>query len=491
MMSLKNNILEPEVYHMNPKKSDTKLFRTITGLLPSSVSWYGAYAFKAFPLDMSQFPGLFGATRIPEIGKDKIFRDPSSKHVLVQRKGHFYVFDVVDKNGNLLEPFQIVSRLKYILEDKQPAAESPLGILTTQNRDIWAKQRIHLETIGNKDNLHLIDSAIFSLVLDDDEMNDNKHKLLGHYLHGDGLNRWFDKSFSLIVTADGVVGVNFEHSWGDGVAVLRYFQDIHKEVTTKPWVNPGTGSNEIEVETAVKKLDFKLDDKIKADVQTAKKKYKEWCDTLSIDYIIYEGLTKEACKKYKVSPDCIMQLGFQAAYYLLHGKFVGTYESCSTSAFKHGRTETMRPCTIHTKAFCEKLHSKQASKEELRALLQTCSSNHSELVKEAAMGQGFDRHLFALRKIAEQHNLPIPELHLSEEYEFLNTSILSTSTLSSPFVMAGGFGPITQNGFSIGYSAFAHMLGAAVTSYEPYNDSSKFIDALRQSFIAITKVVSN
>lgn len=63
------------------------------------ISRYGAYLFKAFPLDMSQFPGLFGATRIPQVGKDRIFRDPSSKHVLVQKNGHFYVFDVLDSDG--------------------------------------------------------------------------------------------------------------------------------------------------------------------------------------------------------------------------------------------------------------------------------------------------------------------------------------------------------------------------------------------------------
>lgn len=33
----------------------------------------------------------------------------------------------------------------------------------------------------------------------------------------------------------------------------------------------------------------------------------------------------------------------------MSGKYVGTYESCSTAAFKHGRTETMRPCTMQTK----------------------------------------------------------------------------------------------------------------------------------------------
>lgn len=40
MLSLRDQILEPEVYHLNPKKSDTLLFRTVTGMLPEAVSWY-------------------------------------------------------------------------------------------------------------------------------------------------------------------------------------------------------------------------------------------------------------------------------------------------------------------------------------------------------------------------------------------------------------------------------------------------------------------
>lgn len=55
---------------------------------------------KVFPLDMSQFVGLFGATRLPRLNKDEIFRDPTSKHVIVQKQGNFYAFDVLDTNGN-------------------------------------------------------------------------------------------------------------------------------------------------------------------------------------------------------------------------------------------------------------------------------------------------------------------------------------------------------------------------------------------------------
>lgn len=31
---------------MNPKKSDTDTFRNVVRMLPSSISWYGAYLYK-------------------------------------------------------------------------------------------------------------------------------------------------------------------------------------------------------------------------------------------------------------------------------------------------------------------------------------------------------------------------------------------------------------------------------------------------------------
>lgn len=67
--------------------------------------------------------------------------------------------------------------------------------------------------------------------------------------------RWFDKSFTLIVCADGTAGLNFEHSWGDGVAVLRYFQDISKDSTKSPRCHPENLNQEINSDSLdVKKL---------------------------------------------------------------------------------------------------------------------------------------------------------------------------------------------------------------------------------------------
>lgn len=51
---------------------------------------------------------------------------------------------------------------------------------------------------------------------------------------------WFDKSFSLIVDKAGVSAMNFEHSWGDGVAILRLMEEIKADSEKNHFVSPDT-----------------------------------------------------------------------------------------------------------------------------------------------------------------------------------------------------------------------------------------------------------
>lgn len=97
--SLKRKTLSPEIFHLNPKKSDTDFYKNFISLVPSNISTYVSYVFKAYPLDMSQYDGLFCATRIPELSKDSIKRYTDSRHLVVAYKGRFYKVDVIDSNG--------------------------------------------------------------------------------------------------------------------------------------------------------------------------------------------------------------------------------------------------------------------------------------------------------------------------------------------------------------------------------------------------------
>lgn len=91
---------------------------------------------------------------------------------------------------------------------------------------------------------------------------------------------------------------------------------------------------------------------------------------------------------------------------------------------------------------------KKPSVSELKHLLVECSKKHGQLTKEAAMGQGFDRHLYALRLLAEKTNTSC-NIFEDPAYINLNHNIISTSTLSSPAVWAGGFGPVVRDGLGI------------------------------------------
>ncbi|XP_023932320.1 carnitine O-palmitoyltransferase 2, mitochondrial [Lingula anatina] len=492
MKTLRAGYLDPDVYHLNPKKSDTESFRKIMKYIPNKFRWYGAYAYKAFPLDMSQYPRLFNSTRIPRIGKDELFTDTSARHLLVMRNGHMYTFDVLDKNGMIVSPTEIMSHLQYILSDTRPPPDYPLGYLTAENRDTWAVVRDKLLDAGNTEQLKMVDSAVFALILDDDIPKDPIEVSRLH-LHGNGANRWFDKSFSLIMTKDGKTCVNFEHAWGDGVAVLRYFNEVFKLTTEKPFVHPDTQPANVDSAAAVKKIEFHLGDNLKQAISEAKSRFDHLVNSLDLGFTTTEKFGKNLIKEKKLSPDAIMQLSFQMAFYKQYGKTVPTYESCSTAAFKHGRTETIRSATMATKKTCEMFEKtgNRPSVSELQGMLKACSDKHGQLTKEAAMGEGFDRHLFGLKHIAETEGMPLPELYTDPAYSYINHIILSTSTLSSPAVLLGGFAPVVPDGFGVGYGVQDDSLGCNVTSYPPARDVQEFLRCVKQSFDDIYEVLND
>lgn len=82
------------------------------------------------------------------------------------------------------------------------------------------------------------------------------------------------------------------------------------------------------------------------------------------------------------------------------GKFALTYEAAVTLLFKDGRTETIRPCSESVVEFVE-LFEQKGDKKETVAALKRAMENHSRMSKEAMIGQGFDRHLFALANCAQ------------------------------------------------------------------------------------------
>jgi carnitine O-palmitoyltransferase 2 len=147
------------------------------------------------------------------------------------------------------------------------------------------------------------------------------------------LSRWFDKSFNMITTKDGWAGLTFEHAWGDGVAVMRFFNDINQDSKQHQWstdlnpkamsTKPKRLSNKAIFNTMIYKLGkkinivfflstaFEIDAKTQEALNAARKRLSNHVDSLDINPFILEKYGKKACKAWGISPDSLMQLGFQ------------------------------------------------------------------------------------------------------------------------------------------------------------------------------------
>ncbi|RLN75032.1 hypothetical protein BBJ28_00027083, partial [Nothophytophthora sp. Chile5] len=205
--TLRDKKLEPDIFHTKPQTSKTKGFQYFCKFLPESVSFYGAAAMGAYPLDMTQYKNLFSSTRIPRFGQDELKVSPGSKHIVVQRGAKFYTFDVLTADGSAVPDEQILANIDAILAEPlvKGTPETPgMGLLTTMNRDAWANARDKLVASGgaNKASLEQIDSALFVVSLEH-ESPETPEQVSRTFLVGDGSNHWFDKSFQLIVAANG------------------------------------------------------------------------------------------------------------------------------------------------------------------------------------------------------------------------------------------------------------------------------------------------
>ena len=184
----------------------------------------------------------------------------------------------------------------------------------------------------------------------------------------------YDKSLQFIVASNGAAAINFEHSWGDGVSVLRLANEIHEDAkaveavaaqeksdakaadkTTAAPEGDDAGAVEVVAEQdeaePVTPLQWSLSSSVASAVKSATQRYNDEVNTLQIQALKINGFGKQFFKEQKIAPDGTVQQAIQLAYRRAFPdtpRAVATYESASTAAFKKGRTETIRPATIES-----------------------------------------------------------------------------------------------------------------------------------------------
>lgn len=537
-LTLQAGLLVPDVFHTKKHISKHPLFERAVSLIPEAIASYGMYAVGAYPLDMSQYSRLFGSTRLPRAApaQDELYTAPSIaavRHIVVQRGPRFYALEVIDKDGRPVSADALVDRFQAILSESQAARgwsmcgddtvhprahaegaayekEPPVGALTSLDRDSWAAARssLHSSSSRNADGLRAIDDALFVLTLDDAQPT--THATVSRtMLHGDGRNRWWDKCLNLIVAANGKAGVAWEHAWGDGSAVLYFFNALYEDVTGRsvprakgtgesdvvPYTPVASSFNDRPVQRVMWDLAGGAGVPLVQAIRKAEARFDTAIGATRLQVYQSDALTKEDVKASNLSPDGLMQAVLQQAHWRAHGYTPVTYESASTAAFKHGRTETIRSATAESARMCVTFAGRPGLSSTAACIpcvpssfgrssdpkaryeaLKASTEVHKKISLAAVMGKGVDRHLFALSVWAERLGLQDPvgagqgkrlPVFADPSWAYFKDIRLSTSTLASDALDGGGFGPVNGHSYAIGYGIEERGSQYHVMSYVP------------------------
>uniref|UniRef100_A0A8C1BEC1 Carnitine O-palmitoyltransferase 1, muscle isoform n=1 Tax=Cyprinus carpio carpio TaxID=630221 RepID=A0A8C1BEC1_CYPCA len=409
------------------------------------------------PMCSFQYERMFNTTRIPGIETDFVQHLKDRKHLVVYHRGRFFKVWLY-YGGRHLWPSELELQFQRILDDKsepQPG-ELKLPSLTAGNRVPWARARLKYFTEGiNQASLEAIETAAFFLTLDDEAHGYDPENIrsLDLYakslLHGKCYDRWFDKSFTLIVYKNGKIGVNTEHSWADSPIIGHMWE------------------------------------------------YVLATDCFQLGYTA-EGHCKGDINKSLASPTKL-QWDIPKAHYRVQdkGEFCLTYESSMTRMFREGRTETVRSCTCESTAFVRAMEDESTTNEQRLALFKKAADKHQNMYRLAMTGAGIDRHLFCLYIVSKVMGIDSPFLKqvLSEPWR-LSTSQTPQQQLNlidiqkfPKYVGAGGgFGPVADDGYGVSYIIVGENLITFHISSKfssPETDSFRFGQNIRQAMLDI------
>ncbi|XP_066230123.1 palmitoyl thioesterase CPT1C isoform X1 [Saccopteryx leptura] len=424
------------------------------------------------PLCSAQYERIFNTTRIPGVQKDHIRHLRDSRHVAVFHRGRFFRVGTHSQSG-LLSPRALEQQFQRILDDPSPACphEEHLAALTAAPRDMWAQVRRSLKSQA-EDALEAVEGAAFFVSLDSEPAGltrEDPAASLDAYAHallaGRGHDRWYDKSFTLIVFSNGKLGLSVEHSWADcpisghmweftlttECFQLGYSVDGHCKGHPDPAL------------PQPQRLHWDLPNKqIHLSISLALRGAETLSGDIDCHVFPFSHFGKSFIKRCHLSSDSFIQVALQLAHFRDRGQFCLTYESTMTRLFLEGRTETVRSCTREACNFVRAMENKEKTVGDPQCLVlfRMAVDKHQALLKAAMCGQGFDRHLFALYIVSQFLHLQSPfldQVH-SEQWQLATSQIPVQQThlfdvYNYPDYVSsgGGFGPVDDHGYGVSY----------------------------------------
>lgn len=151
----------------------------------------------------------------------------------------------------------------------------------------------------------------------------------------------------------------------------------------------------------------------------------------------------------------------------LHNEPGAHYETAQQRMFVHGRTETIRSCSIESTEFAKAMCSPPGtvSDQEKVQLLRAAVNAHKNYTVMAMSGEGVDRHLLGLKLIAIENNLPVPDLYKDDAFVRSTHFRISTSQVAANANAFMCYAPAVDDGYGICYNPRNDDILLAVSAF--------------------------
>ncbi|XP_054850943.1 carnitine O-palmitoyltransferase 1, brain isoform isoform X2 [Eublepharis macularius] len=460
------------------------------------------------PMCSAQYERMFNTTRIVGMEGDRIQHLRDSKHIAVYHAGRFFRVWLYH-NGRLLQPRELQAQFQAILDDLTPPVpgEEKLPALTAAERDPWARARqAYFQSGKNQQSLSVVEKAAFFVTLDTSEQGlqgTNPSQALDAYakslLHGRCCDRWFDKSFTLIVYRNGKAGMNAEHSWADA-PVIGHLWEYTLATDSFQLGYDADGNCKGDIEPGIpqpQRLQWEIPSECQQVILKSFSVAQALANDIDFHTFPFKEFGKGLIKKCRCSPDSFIQLALQLAHFRDKKKFCLTYEASMTRLFREGRTETVRSCTIESCNFVRAMVDLSQNIGTRLHLFRVAAEKHQNLYKQAMTGEGIDRHLFCLYVVSRYLCLDSPFLRevLFEPWR-LSTSQTPIQQLelfdlkNHPDYVScgGGFGPVDDNGYGVSYIIVGEDLinfHVSCKFSSPETDAHRFGSNIRHAMLDV------
>ncbi|WP_058753869.1 choline/carnitine O-acyltransferase, partial [Rothia kristinae] len=474
---------------------------------------------RGTPVDMSQWACLAGGMRHPRPGADEILPPRAAaahREIGVFRAGRLFAVPVADDDGAPLPVSTLAESLRAVLREagrpdqnqespgSRPSLVGPEALPFAAASSLGSSELAPLleDALQDPRNAAMyarLRDLLFTVSLTDEVLEEAEHL---RRLAFEPSRVWPYRTISYeIGLRDDWLCLHAEHSTVDGatlVAAIRRMQEVTEDAGGSSRVVSGSAPAEAGrcVERAAAGENRPEETATRDSIQGPAELVWHWPDAACAT--IRDGFARgrERARELKtaivrvprppaeglplkLSVDAVSQLILTVAQQLAYGRTRAVYEAVDMREYRAGRTECLRPVTPEAVAFARALISEDATLDMFSEALEA----HRSWVKACKRGEGVDRHLLGLRRIAaEGRDVDAPARAFLEDpgVAAATTDFLSTTSIGgAQQIVRYAFAPTVPEGFGISYTPHPEAIEYCLTWHRDTADApEEFLAAL-------------